>query len=151
MILELIWQAAMAGVATLCFAVLFCVPKKHWLACGVNGAVGWAVYAAMLLAQPSKPVAALVAGLALTLLARSFAIGQKAPVTVFLVCGIFPLVPGAGIYYTAYYFIQGNSGLSSLKGVETIKVALALALSMAIVLGLPLPRSRCPAENHETK
>ena len=78
----------------------------------------------------------------LTLLARIFAIVLKTPVTIFLLAGIFPLVPGAGIYYTAYYFIQGNNALALANGISTFKVAVALAIGIALVLGLPLPRSK---------
>ena len=59
--------------------------------------------------------------------------------TIFLLPGIFPLVPGAGIYYTAYYFLQGEQELFASKGGETFKVALALALGIALVCSLPLP------------
>lgn len=40
------------------------------------------------------------------------------------------MVPGAGIYYTAYYFLQGEQELFASKGGETFKVALALALGI---------------------
>lgn len=137
---ELLVQVVMAGVGTLCFAVLFCVPKQQYVACAVDGAVGWAVYSVMMLVQPSTVMATLVAVIPLTLLARIFAVVRKAPVTVFLLCGIFPLVPGAGIYYTAYYFIRGDTELFGIKGTETLKIAMALALGISLVLGIPLPR-----------
>ena len=60
----------------------------------------------------------------------------------FLLCGIFPLVPGAGIYYTAYYFIFGFSGLMVQKGIETVKVAVAIALGITLVLSLPMGSRR---------
>ena len=69
-----------------------------------------------------------------------FAILLKTPVTVFLLTGIFPLVPGAGIYYTAYYFIQGENALSLANGISTFKVAVSLAVGIALVLGLPMPK-----------
>ena len=84
--------------------------------------------------------ASLLAVIPLTLLARIFAIVLKTPVTIFLLAGIFPLVPGAGIYYTAYYFIQGNNALALANGISTFKIAVALAIGIALVLGLPLPR-----------
>ena len=87
----------------------------------------------------SPAIATLVATLPLTGCARFFAIRHKAPVTIFLLPGIFPLVPGAGIYYTAYYFLQGEQELFASKGGETFKVALALALGIALVCSLPLP------------
>ena len=84
-------------------------------------------------------LASLLAVIPLTILTRVFAILQKTPVTVFLLSGIFPLVPGAGIYYTAYYFIQGDNALALSNGVSTFKVAVALAVGISLVLSIPLP------------
>ncbi|WWE29125.2 threonine/serine exporter family protein [Faecalibacterium taiwanense] len=78
----------------------------------------------------------------LTLLTRVFAIVIKMPVTVFLLSGIFPLVPGAGIYYCAYYFIQGNNALALSNGISTFKVAVALAIGITLVLCVPLPKRK---------
>ena len=61
---------------------------------------------------------------------------------VFLLSGIFPLVPGAGIYYTAYYFIQGNNALALSNGISTFKVAVALAIGITLVLCVPLPKRK---------
>lgn len=133
-------QFAVAAVATISFGVTFHVPQRHYLPCGITGAVGWLVYT--IAAGPlglSAPIATLVAALPLTLCARAFAIRHRAPVTVFLLCGIFPLVPGAGIYYTAYYFLQNDRQLFASCGVETIKVALAISLGIALVGSIPLP------------
>ena len=82
------------------------------------------------------------AGLPLTILTRVFAITQKTPVTVFLLTGIFPLVPGAGIYYTAYYFIQNENALALAKAISTFKIAVALAIGISLVLCVPLPKKR---------
>lgn len=71
-----------------------------------------------------------------------FAIRHKAPITLFLLCGIFPLVPGAGIYYTAYYFLRDDRTLFANKGVETLKIAVALALGIALVCSIPLKRRK---------
>lgn len=60
----------------------------------------------------------------------------------FLLTGIFPLVPGAGIYYTAYYFIQNENALALAKGISTFKIAVALAIGISLVLCVPLPKKR---------
>lgn len=138
-------QFVVAVVATISFGITFHVPKRHYLAGGLTGAVGWMAYILCYdLLSVSAPVAVLIATLPLTLCARFFSVYHKAPVTVFLLPGIFPLVPGAGIYYTAYYFLQGEEVLFASKGAETFKVALALALGIALVCSLPLPGSREP-------
>ena len=55
------------------------------------------------------------------------------------ICAFPHARPGAGIYYTAYYFLQGEQELFASKGGETFKIALALALGIALVCSLPLP------------
>lgn len=130
-------QFIIAASATICFGILFGVPRRHFLACGITGAVGWLCYLFSMAAGASPAVATFLATLPLTLLARVFAVHNKAPVTLFLLCGIFPLVPGAGIYYTAYYFLQDDRLQFAAKGVETMKIALGMALGIALVSSLP--------------
>ena len=130
-------------IATIAFGITFQVPRRHYLAAGITGAVGWMVYIfGVELLGMSPAIATLVATLPLTGCARFFSITHKAPVTIFLLPGIFPLVPGAGIYYTAYYFIQGENALSLANGISTFKIAVALAVGIALVLGIPLPQKR---------
>lgn len=136
-------QFLAALVATLCFGLAFQVPRNHFYAGGLTGAVGWLTYylCANALGM-STATATLVAVLPLTALARFFAIREKAPITLFLLCGIFPLVPGAGIYYTAYYFLRGDKTLCINRGIETLKIAAALAIGIALVCSIPLPKRK---------
>lgn len=137
--LEQAVQFAVAMLATICFGLTFNVSRRHFVACGITGAVGWLAYC--IAAGPlalSAPEATLLAALPLTAAARFFSVRHRAPVTVFLLSGIFPLVPGAGIYYTAYYFLRGDNNLCAIRGFETLKVAVALALGIAMVCSVPL-------------
>lgn len=136
---ELTAQFFLAAAGTLSFAILFACPRRCLPYCALVGAVGWLWYELLTLLGADAATASLLAVIPLTILTRVFAITQKTPVTVFLLTGIFPLVPGAGIYYTAYYFLQGEQELFASKGGETFKVALALALGIALVCSLPLP------------
>ena len=135
-------QFLVAIVATISFGVTFRVPARHYLPCGLTGAVGWLVYIVCLqVFAMSAPVATLVAALPLTACARFFAVRHKAPITLFLLCGIFPLVPGAGIYYTAYYFLRNDRALFVNRGVETLKIAVSPA--NAPIPDLPVPDRAC--------
>ena len=120
MIWELLVQLAAAFGATVGFAVLVNAPPREFVWAGVTGAVG-----------------SLLASLMLALLSRVFSVVRRCPATVFLISGIFALVPGAGIYYTAYYFIMGDNAMAVAKGVETFKIAVALAVGIVLVLALP--------------
>ena len=134
----LVAQFFLAAAGTLSFAILFACPRRLLPYCGV----GWLVYELAVLLGADSTTASLLAVIPLTLLTRVLAILLKAPVTVFLLTGIFPLVPGAGIYYTAYYFIQNNNALALSNGISTFKIAVVLATGIALVLGIPLPHRR---------
>ena len=88
-------------LATLAYAVLFNVPKQYYTACGITGMAGWLLYLAMCQVT-TVALASFVGTLAVVLISRIFTVRKKCPITIFLVSGIIPLVPGAGIYYTAY-------------------------------------------------
>ena len=139
---ELAAQFFLAGAGTLSFAILFACPKKSLPYCALVGAVGWLVYELAVMLGADSAAASLLAAIPLTALTRVFAVTQKTPVTVFLLSGIFPLVPGASIYYTAYYFIQNNNALALSHGINTFKIAVALAIGISLVLCIPAPRSK---------
>lgn len=105
---EILGQLLAACVGTAAFSALFGVPKKYWLDCGICGAVGWGVYLAVMAAYQTPIIGTFAASAVLTMLSRCLAVQRKAPTLLFLVCGIFPLVPGAAIYYTAYNFLWGR-------------------------------------------
>ena len=147
---ELLIQLAAAFFGTLCFALLFHVPHRHLWCCGIAGMTGWLFYWSMMQAQQSPVAASLVAVIPLAVLTRVFAVARKAPVTLCLIPGIFPLVPGAGIYYTAYSFITGDTAACAAKGAETLKIAVALAMGIAVVMSVPLwPRQGAKKMKHE--
>ena len=130
-------QCAVAFVATCAFAVLFHVPKEQYLFCGLTGGAGWGCYLLVLGMSGSEPLACFFAAFLLAVLSRVFAAWRCCPSTSFLLCGIFPLVPGAGIYYTAYYFIVSQNDLAAKHGTQTMKIAMAIALGIVMVLALP--------------
>lgn len=133
----MIVQIIVCLVATLSFALLFGAPRSELIFCGLAGAIGWVVYLIFLGFDRGVTVPNLIATLALTVFSRAIASIRKNPVTVYLISGIFPLVPGAGIYYTSYYFIMNDTAQSSVYGMETIKVAGAIVLGIIFGFGLP--------------
>lgn len=133
----IILEFIVAMFASISFAILFTAPKKEVVFCGLTGALGWAVYYGMTNQGIHLVLASLVATFCLTVLARCFAVVRKSPVTVYLLPGIFPLVPGAGIYYTAYYLFIGNTEMSGLKGLETLEIAGAIVFGIIFGFGIP--------------
>lgn len=133
----MILQIAVAMFATLAFSILFSAPRSQWFFCSLAGGIGWLIYTLALDRGSGTFLASFLATLTLTSFSRLFSYWRKAPVTLFLIAGIFPLVPGAGIYYTAYYLIQADLALGMAKGVETFKIAGAITLGILIGFALP--------------
>ena len=135
--LEFFIQFVIAMLSTISFAVLFTAPKKEIFYCGLTGAFGWIVYYLLTHNGIHLVLASGIATCCLTILSRCFAVVRKTPVTVYLLSGIFPLVPGAGIYYTAYYLFVGNTEMSGFKGLETLEIAGAIVFGIIFGFGIP--------------
>lgn len=131
-------QFFVAFIATISFSILFSAPKKDIIFCGITGAVGWLIYYLLTHYGISDVAACVVATFVLTILSRAFAAIFYNPATVYLLAGIFPLVPGAGIYYTAYYMFRGDHTMSGLTGLNTFEVAAAIVFG--IIFGFAIPQ-----------
>lgn len=135
---EIFNHALCSFVGTVSFAVIYNVPKKYYFACGVTGMAGWMTYL-LVNSQSfmSVSAASFFGAFAVVLISRILTIYMKCPITVFLVSGILPLVPGAGVYYTAYYIVTNQLTQASLKGMESFKVAFAIVMGIVLVVSIP--------------
>ena len=132
----MIQEILAAMVGTIAFSLLFGVPRKYCAYCGLIGGAGWGVYsAAGLLWAPAQ--SALAATIVVILLSRLAAVKERCPVTIFLISGIFPLVPGAGVYWTVYYMVTDQLYLAVQTGYTAVKVAVAIVLGIVFVFELP--------------
>ena len=132
----MIQEILAAMVGTIAFSLLVGVPRKYYAYCGLIGGAGWGVYsAAGLLWAPAQ--SALAATIVVILLSRLAAVKERCPVTIFLISGIFPLVPGAGVYWTVYYMVTDQLYLAVQTGYTAVKVAVAIVLGIVFVFELP--------------
>ncbi|MCR4829860.1 MAG: threonine/serine exporter family protein [Pseudobutyrivibrio sp.] len=136
---EYITQFVVAMIATFAFAIVFNAPKTELFFCGLSGAIGWIFYSIIASNLGAPTLGNIVGSLLLTMFSRTLAAKRKNPVTVYLISGIFPLVPGAGIYYTSYYLIMNDMTTFSSYGLSTIKTAGAIV--MGIIFGMVFPQS----------
>lgn len=132
-------QFAVAFLATISFSILFSAPKSQIIFCGLTGAFGWIIYYLITQAGLSEVAACVIATLFLSILSRAFAAIFKNPATIYLLSGIFPLVPGAGIYYTAYYMFRGDHTMSGQIGLSTFEVAMAIVFGIIFGFAIPQP------------
>ena len=132
----MIGQVIAAVTGTVGFSVLYSVPRAYYPYCGFIGGAGWFLYC-LLIPNCSPPEATLLAAILVVLLSRLFAVKERCPVTIFLISGMFPLVPGGGIYWTAYYIVTGEMELAAEIGFTAVKVAVAIVLAIVFVFQLP--------------
>lgn len=133
----MILQFLIAMLATSCFAVLFHAPAKQIFFCALSGGIGWICYLIFQNRGSGPVVASLIATFLLTIVSRLFAAIRKNPATLYLLIGIFTLVPGAGIYYTSYYMIMNDMEPFAAKGIETFKIAGAIAVGIIFASSIP--------------
>ncbi len=106
-----------AFIGTIAFSHLFNVHKKHYLLCGLVGAVGYLCYY-LLDMRVAASFATFVATMVVVLFSRILTVIRRCPITIFLISGIFPLVPGASVYNTAYYFVMNNLDEAIVWGIN---------------------------------
>lgn len=131
------FQLPAAFIGTIGFSALFGTPRRYYLDCGLAGTAGWAVYLLLASAGPTHVVgAAFLGALAVAVMAHLLAVTRRCPVTVFLICGIIPLVPGGGIFWTAYYIITNQLRLAATTGFTALKVTIAIAGAIILAAAL---------------
>lgn len=124
-------QVIFAFCATLGFSIILNVSKKYLFPASSVGALGWFIYMLEMNAEMDKRIAVFWAAFAVAILAHSYARCIKAPVTVFLIPGIFALVPGEGMYNIVYQMMQ-DSDLASFYFSHTIQTAGMIALGVFV-------------------
>ena len=108
MVIKIVANLACSFIGTIAYAVMFQVPRRFYIGCGITGSVGWMM-----------------------------TVRLKCPITIFLISGIITLVPGAGIYFTAYYLVTNQLAMAAVKGLGAVKVAFAIVLGIVCIVSIP--------------
>lgn len=126
-------QAAAACMAVLSFGLVLDIPGKYLGWSGAAGAICWVVYILVKGAAGSTVWAVFLSSLAVALIGHLLARILRAPVSVFLIPGILPLVPGTSIYHCVYHIIWSNKEQSTYYLVETMQIAGAIAMAVFLM------------------
>ena len=130
-------QLVAAFLGTVSFAALFGVPRKYYFDAGFCGTMGWLLYLILSRYTAMSPAEVLFCATVLvTLIALLQSIKRKCPITVFLISGIFPLVPGAGIFWTSYNIVSDQLPDALHTGFTALKATVAIAFGILAVMEL---------------
>ena len=132
-IVMLLIKTYAAFSSIIAFSIIFGMPKNLLKYATIVGVVSWIIYSYLLYIEVDIVLQAFITGLIVAGMSHIFARVLKAPVTIFLVPGILPLVPGGPIYRSVYYFINDNSGLGNMYFTQTLQIAGAIAMSIFIM------------------
>lgn len=129
----MILQTILSFFACMGFGILFNIRGKNLLFASLSGAISWFVYIVALNFNLSITASLLLSSVCFSVYSEIFARILKTPVTSLVICGLIPLVPGAGMYNTMYQIILGNLETALRLGLETIASAGTLALGILFV------------------
>lgn len=115
------------------FAIIYNIHGHGMPLCAIGGAISWATLCICVHFGASAIVANLVAAIVAASYSEIMARVRKYPAISYLVVSIFPMLPGAGIYYTSNYLVQGNMQAFSEIGLSTIGIAGILAVGILLV------------------
>ena len=129
-----LFQIIAAFIGTMAFAVLFGVPHRYYLDCGICGLSGWVIYLLLVrLCGMSSVESTFLSTMVVVFISYYFATLRKCPIIVFLVCGIFPLVPGAGVFWTSYNIVSNQLNAALSSGFLALKITFAIVFGIIVV------------------
>lgn len=132
LVLQFVW----ALLATGGFCFIFNVPRRHIPVASVVGAVGWLAFQWLAVTGHSKIMACFIGSCMVALLSDICSRSFKEAATLFIIPGILPLVPGAGMYYAMQAFLDSNLNETARIGWETSLMAGSIAVALLIISSL---------------
>lgn len=130
---NLLIQLLSCTAATLGFAIWFHVRREHVPLCALGAFIAWLAYLAASLFMgtgfSSAITCAIVCGFYSQIVARIV----KAPVTVFSSISIFPLIPGASLYYMMAALVMQERRLALEYGITLFVTCFAIVLGYMAV------------------
>ena len=126
-------QCVLCFLGCIGFSILFNIHDLGVIICAFGGTLVWAVY----LIAEEMTGSAILGYFWASAMASSYseimARIRKFPAITYLVISIFPLLPGAGVYYTMNYAVRGEMERFANQGMYTAAIAGMMAIGILLV------------------
>ena len=129
----LLMECLGCAIGCLGFAITFTVHGPGALLCILGGILTWVVYHMGLKLGVGEIGAYFYGAVFASAYSEVFARIRKCPAIGYLVIAVFPLIPGAGVYCTMQYAVQGQMDLFTSKGMHTAAIAGAMAVGILLI------------------
>ena len=126
-------QAIACFIGCVGFFILFNIHGPGGLLCALGGTLTWLIYLFTLRYTGNDLIAYFSGTLFAAVYSEILARIRKYPAISYLVVSVFPLIPGAGVYYAMHYAVAGQMDAFAQKGLHT--AAIAGIMAAAILLG----------------
>ena len=136
---ELLIKLIAVTVASVTFAMLLRINRRHLVFAGIGAAMTYLLYATFTVLIDSLFVAAFISTLCTALYAEILARTRRAPTVIFTLTGVIPTVPGGDLYHAMRHLITGNVGDALTHLVITVEIGLGIAggiVTMSILFGI---------------
>ncbi len=127
------WSVLPCLVGCIGFSVIFNIHGRGTLLCALGGVLTWVGYSLTLVLGGGDLYAFFFGTLIAASYSEIMARVRKCPAISYLVVAIFPLIPGAGVYYTMNYAVQGDMAMFASKGMHTAAEAGIMAVAILLV------------------
>ena len=114
------------------FSILFNIHKLGILLCALGGTIAWISYCVTLEIMQDGISAYFVSAFVASLYSEILARIRKFPALSYLVISIFPMIPGAGVYYTMIWAVRGNMERFLSQGMYTAAIAGVMAVGILL-------------------
>ena len=114
------------------FVFLFNIHGFGGILCSLGGAFTWLVYLVVFEISGSDLAAYFWSALFASAYSEIMARIRKYPAISYLVVSIFPLIPGAGVYYTMNYAVRGMNEEFAVQGLHTAAIAGIIAVGILL-------------------
>ena len=123
-------QFILSFFASAGFGILFNAPRRTILAGGMSGAFGWLMYFIATENDIQAVIASFLGAIVLTALSIMSSRKLRAPIIIFITCGIIPLVPGGLAYNAMRSLVLENYDMALAYGFQVALVSLAIAMGI---------------------
>ena len=127
--MNLLFSFIVGALSCVGFCLIINCPRRSIIAASIVGGLGWATYQYLLATGSTKAMSAFIASCLVALLSDFSSRKFK----VFIIPGILPLVPGAGMYYTMRELINSNYDKAAATAQTTFFIAGAIALALLMM------------------
>ena len=115
------------------FTILFNIHGPGALLCALGGVLAWATYMIVIALGGNELSGYLWATILASIYSEVMARIRKYPAISYLVISIFPLIPGASVYYTMTQAVKDDMANFANDGLRTIGIAGSIAVGVLLV------------------